>query len=65
MMNDQTIPMQLDDADCDTIVGGATPLMMGMSRIVVSKPIVAAMLTEFGEHASGAAKLQATAVGPT
>lgn len=65
MMNDQTLPMQLDDADCDAIVGGATPLMMGMSRIVVSKPIEAAMVPEFGACACGSAKLQATAVGPS
>lgn len=65
MMKDQTFPMQLDDADCDAIVGGATPLMMGMSRIVVSKSIEPAMVSEFGACACGAAKMQATAVGPS
>lgn len=65
MMKDQTLPMQLDDADCDAIVGGATPLMMGMSRIVVSKSIEPAMVPKFSACACGAAKMRAIAVGPT
>ena len=59
-----TMPKALEDADCDTASGGASTVLMGITRIVVSKPLEDTQLTEFGQCACKAAKESVTPQGP-
>lgn len=49
MKHDQTEPARLDDSDCDAASGGATPLMMGINRVVVTKSVEPGEVDEPGK----------------
>ena len=49
MTHDQIKPTCLDDSDCNAAIGDATPRMMGINRIAVTKLVEAGEVDESGE----------------
>ena len=49
MTHDRIEPTRLDDSDCDAAIGDATPLMMGVKRIAVTKPTKVGEVDESGK----------------
>ena len=64
MKREETAPAHLNDSDCDATTGGATPLVMGINRIVVTKPPETGESDESGKCFCDPGYGSATASGP-